>query len=117
MKVNLEVGNTADNLNNCEEFAVTAWGMRDHFTTLMKRYKSKTRREVIVTDLGVKKLSENEHLKEFTERLEKSERRTGADTQKRQSYQKWKKESSRNKKKTMERKMKVTPGIKTKLRV
>ena len=46
MKVNLEVGNIADNLNNCEEFAVTARGLRDHFTTFMKRYKSKTRREV-----------------------------------------------------------------------
>ena len=43
MKVHLEVGNTADNLNNCEEFAVTT---RDHFITFMKRYKSKARREV-----------------------------------------------------------------------
>ena len=48
MKVNLEVGNIAGNLNNCEEFAVTARGLRDHFTTFMKRYKSKTRREVKV---------------------------------------------------------------------
>ena len=46
MKVNLEVGNIAGNLNNCEEFAVTARGLRDHFTTFMKRYKSKARREV-----------------------------------------------------------------------
>ena len=44
MKVHLEVGNTADNLNNCEEFAVTTRG--DHFITFMKRYKSKARREV-----------------------------------------------------------------------
>ena len=29
MKVNLEVGNIADNLNNCEEFAVTARGLRE----------------------------------------------------------------------------------------
>ena len=43
MKVNLEVGN---NLNDCEEFAVTARDLRDHFTTFMKRYKSKTRQEV-----------------------------------------------------------------------
>ena len=43
MKVNLEVGNIADNLNNCEEFAVTAGGLS---TTFMKRYKSNTRREV-----------------------------------------------------------------------
>ena len=46
MKGNLEAGNIADNLNNCEEFAVTARGLRNHFTTFMKRYKSKTRREV-----------------------------------------------------------------------
>ena len=44
MKVNLEAGNIADNLNNCEEFAVTARGLGDHFTTfIMKMYKSKTR--------------------------------------------------------------------------
>ena len=29
MKVNLEVGNIGDNLNNCEEFAVTARGLRE----------------------------------------------------------------------------------------
>ena len=40
------VGNIADNLNTCEEFAVMAQGLRDHFTTLMNRYKSKPRREV-----------------------------------------------------------------------
>ena len=34
------------NLNNCKELAVTAGGLRDHFTTFMKRYKSKIRREV-----------------------------------------------------------------------
>ena len=40
MKVNLEVGNIADNLNNCEEFEVTARGHRDHnFTTFTERYK------------------------------------------------------------------------------
>ena len=37
MKVNLEVGNIADNLNNCEEFAVTARGLKDHFTVFMER--------------------------------------------------------------------------------
>ena len=46
MKVNLEVGNIADNLKNCEEFAVTARGLRDYLTTFIKRYKSKTRRKV-----------------------------------------------------------------------
>ena len=51
MKVNLEVGNIADNLKNCEEFAVTARGLRDHFTTFMKRYKSKTRQEVKVSNI------------------------------------------------------------------
>ena len=40
-KVNLEVWNTADNLNNCKEFALTARVLRDHFTTFMKSYKSK----------------------------------------------------------------------------
>ena len=33
--------NIADNLNSCEEFAVTAQSLRDDFTTLMRRYKSK----------------------------------------------------------------------------
>ena len=46
MTVNLEEGNIADNLNNCEELAVTARDLRYHFTTFMKRYKSKPRREV-----------------------------------------------------------------------
>ena len=46
MKVNLEVGNIADNLKNCEKFAVTVRDLRDHFTTFIKRYKSKTRRKV-----------------------------------------------------------------------
>ena len=50
MKVNLEVGNIADNLNNCEEFAVTAGGLKDHFTTFMKRCKSKTRRETKISN-------------------------------------------------------------------
>ena len=43
---NLEEGNIANNLNNCEEFTVTARGLRDHLTTFMKRCKSKARREV-----------------------------------------------------------------------
>ena len=38
--------NIADNLKNYKEFAVTTRGLRDHFTIFMKRYKSKTRREV-----------------------------------------------------------------------
>ena len=48
MKVNLEAENMNNNLNNCEEFAVTDRGLIYHFTTFMKRYKSKTRREVKV---------------------------------------------------------------------
>ena len=76
MKVNLEVGNIADNLNNCEEFTVTARGLR-----------SKTRRQVKGTALGSEELSENEQLLEdVIERFEESERRTKVDTQKRQSY-------------------------------
>ena len=38
--------NIADNLNNCEEFAVTALSLSIHFTTLMENYKSKIRQEV-----------------------------------------------------------------------
>ena len=36
MKGNLEMGNIADNTNNCEEFAVTARGLRNHFANFMK---------------------------------------------------------------------------------
>ena len=56
--------NIANMLNNCEEFALTARSLRYHFTTLMKRYKSKTRPEVKVTGLGDKELSVNEQLLE-----------------------------------------------------
>ena len=63
-EINLKVRYIADNLNNCEGFAVTAQGLRDHFTTLMKRYKSKTRQEVKGTGLGAEELSENEQLLE-----------------------------------------------------
>ena len=53
----------------------------------MKRYKSKTRREVKCTGLGDEEVSENEQLLEdVTEGFDESERRTKADTQKRQSY-------------------------------
>ena len=48
--------------NNCEEFAVPARSLRDRFTTLMTRYKSKTRREVKCTGLGGEEVSENEQL-------------------------------------------------------
>ena len=52
----------------------------------MKRYKSKTRREVKGTGLWGEELSENEQLLEdLIERFEESESRTKADTQKRQS--------------------------------
>ena len=46
MKGNLELGNIANKLNNCEEFAVTARGLRNNFITFMKRNNSKTIREV-----------------------------------------------------------------------
>ena len=49
MKVNLEVENIADNLNNCEEFAVTAQGLRDHFTTLWKGKSQKQEEKSKVT--------------------------------------------------------------------
>ena len=105
MKTNLEVRNIAGNLNNCEELAVTARGLRDHFTTFMKRYKSKTRREVTGTGVGGEELSENEQLLEdLIERFEDSERRTEADTQKKQSdIENEKKKAQEREKKAMER--------------
>ena len=76
MKVDLEVGNAAHNLNNCDEFGVTVRDLRDHLTTLMKSYKSKTRREVKGTGLGDEELSENQQLLvELIERFEESERK------------------------------------------
>ena len=82
-KVNLEIGNIANNLNNCEEFVVTMQGLRYNFTTLMKRNRSKTRQKVKGTGLEREELSENEQvLEDLIERFEESERRTVADTQK-----------------------------------
>ena len=53
----------------------------------MKRCKSKIRREVKCTGLRDEEVSENEQLLEdVIERFEESERRTKADTQKRQTY-------------------------------
>ena len=76
MKVDLEVGNAAHNLNNCDEFGVTVRDLRDHLTTLMKSYESKTRREVKGTGLGDEELSENQQLLvELIERFEESERK------------------------------------------
>ena len=73
--------------NKSEEFAVTAWSLTDHFTAFMKRYKSKTRRDVEGSDLRGQKLSGNEQLLEdLTGRFDESEGRTEADAQKRQSY-------------------------------
>ena len=82
MKVNLEIGgDIAGNLNNCEEFAVTARTLRGCFITLMKRYKAKARREVKCASLGGEELSENKHLLEdLMKRFEESKRRTEADT-------------------------------------
>ena len=81
MKVNLEVGDIVGNLNNCEEFAVAARTLRDCFTTLMKTYKAKARREVKGASLGGEELSENKQLLEdLMKRFEESKRRTKADT-------------------------------------
>ena len=93
--------NIAKMLNNCEEFALTARSLRYHFTTLMKRYRPKTRREVKGTGLGGKELSENEQLLEdLIERFEESGRRTKTDAQKTLPYiENEKKESSGNEKK------------------
>ena len=51
--------NIAENLNNFQEFAVTARSLRDHFTTLMKKYKLKTRQEVWGIGLKGEELCEN----------------------------------------------------------
>ena len=64
--------NIADNLNNCETFAVLTWSVRDHFINLKKKYKSKTRQEVTGIGLGCEELSENEQiLEDLIMRLEK----------------------------------------------
>ena len=62
----------------------------------MKRYKSKTRREIKCTGLGGEEVSENEQLfEDVIEWFEKSDRRTKADTQKKTVlYRKREKESS-----------------------
>ena len=76
--------NIAENLNNCEKFGLRTRSLRDNFTTLVKRCKLKTRREIKVTGLGGEELSENEQvLEDLKERFEESECRTKADTQKR----------------------------------
>ena len=69
----------------------------------MKRYQSKKRQEIKGTGLGGEDLSENKQLLEDAERFEESKGRSKADTQKRQSISKTKKERSRNEKKAMER--------------
>ena len=97
--------NIAKMLNNCEEFALTAQSLRYHFTTLMKRYRPKTRREVKGTGLGGKELSENEQLLEnLIERFEESGRRTKTDTQKTLPYlENEKKKAQEMRKKAMEK--------------
>ena len=91
----------------------------------MKRCKSETTREVKGTGLRGEELSKNEQLLEdLIERFEESERRTEADTQKRQSdIKNQKKKAQEMRKKQWEdlegqakvrSKMKVTLGIITK---
>ena len=113
--------NIVNNLNNCEEFVVTARRLRNHFATLMKRYKSKTIQELKKTGLGSEELSENEQLLgNLIEILKKSERRTKADTQKGQSYiyisrnEKKKQWKDLGRQENIRGKMKVTLEIKTK---
>ena len=93
--------NIADNLNNCEEFAVTTWSHKDPFITPMKKYKSKTRQEIKGTGLGSEELFEDR-----IEGFEESEYRMEAVNQKKSSLiskPKKKKGSSRNKKKSNKR--------------
>ena len=69
--------NIADNLNNCEEFAVTTWSHKDPFITPMKKYKSKTRQEIKGTGLG-----SEERFEDRIEGFEESEYRMEAVNQK-----------------------------------
>ena len=75
MKVNLEVGNIADNLNNCEEFAITARGLRE--IILLPSWKGTSQKQD-----GKSKVATS--WRPNTERFEENERRTEANTQKRQ---------------------------------
>ena len=99
--------NIAGSLNNCEEFALTARSLRDHFTTLMKSCKSKPRWEVKGTGSEGDKLSENEQLLEdLIERFKESERsRTRADTLKKTAlYRKRKKKKNKQGSRNLEKK-------------
>ena len=105
--------NIAGSLNNCEEFALTARSLRDHFTTLMKSCKSKPRWEVKGTGSEGDKLSENEQLLEdLIERFKESERsRTRADTLKKTAlYRKRKKKKNKKINKAQEIKKKKSNG-------
>ena len=66
-----------------EQLQRMAQSLKDHFTTLMKRFKSKRRAEAKSTGLGDEEVSENELLLEdVIARFEESKCRAKADTQK-----------------------------------
>ena len=62
------------NLNGYPIFSVTLRAGREHFTTIMRKYKAKIRKEVHGTSLGGQELTECETLLEdLIERYEESE--------------------------------------------
>ena len=69
-------GNIVTNLNTYDDFTVTLRGARHRFTTTMGKYKSKARKEIVVTGLAGEELTKYEQfLEDIIERYEQSERR------------------------------------------
>ena len=59
-------------------FTVTLRGVRDQFTTIMLKYKSKPKKEINETGLGGEELTKYEQLlKDHIESYEESERKSG----------------------------------------
>ena len=64
----------ATNLNGYPNFSETLCAVRERFTTIMRKYKAKIRKEVQGTGLGGQELTEYETLlKDLIERYEESE--------------------------------------------
>ena len=68
--------NIAINLNAYIDFIVTLRAVRDRFTNIMRKYKSKARQKIAGSGLGGEELNEYEQLLEdLIEKYEESERR------------------------------------------
>ena len=66
--------NIAISLDAYNDFTVISRTIRDQFTTIMQKYKSKARKEIAGTGLGNEKLTEYKQLLEdLIERYEESE--------------------------------------------